>query len=96
MSTLTRRTALALPLALGLAPREGWAQQGPINLGMIGPLTGPFAFTGQREIMGWQDAIDYVNANGGAEGRKLALMTLELRIQGRCRRRTVEESDCAG
>lgn len=78
MSKLTRRTALTLPLALGLAPRVGWAQQGgTINLGMIGPLTGPFAFTGQREIMGWQDAIDYVNANGGAAGRKLALLTLD-------------------
>lgn len=78
MTGITRRTALTLPLALGVAPRIGWAQGADtINLAMIAPLTGPFAFTGQRELSGWQDAIDYFNKNGGAGGKQLSLIALD-------------------
>ncbi|HVV92573.1 MAG TPA: ABC transporter substrate-binding protein [Hyphomicrobiales bacterium] len=78
MTTITRRGALALPMALALAPRLSWAADGDtINLAMLAPLTGPYAFTGQREIIGWQDAVDYANAQGGAHGRKLKLIALD-------------------
>jgi branched-chain amino acid transport system substrate-binding protein len=42
----TRRLALASLLAATLAP--SWAQQGPFKIGLILPMSGPFATTGQQ------------------------------------------------
>ncbi|MDB5897709.1 MAG: amino acid/amide transporter substrate-binding protein family [Ramlibacter sp.] len=42
----TRRLALASLLAATLAP--SWAQQGPFRIGLILPMSGPFATTGQQ------------------------------------------------
>jgi len=64
-------------LAAAALPRFAFAQEDTINLAMIAPLTGPFAFTGQRELAGWQDAIDYFNSQGGAGGKKLNLLALD-------------------
>jgi branched-chain amino acid transport system substrate-binding protein len=36
------------------------------------PLTGPLAVTGQAQQKGWQDAIDWINKNGGIEGRNIS------------------------
>ena len=35
------------------------------------PLTGPLAITGQAQQVGWRHAIDWINENGGIEGRKV-------------------------
>lgn len=77
MTNITRRTALGMGLAAAALPRFAFAQEDTINLAMIAPLTGPFAFTGQRELAGWQDAIDYFNSQGGAGGKKLNLLALD-------------------
>ena len=75
---LTRRTAMTLPIFSALAGRTAWAQTAEtINLAMLAPLTGPYAFTGQRELAGWQDALDYVNADGGAAGMEMSLLALD-------------------
>jgi len=78
---MTRRTAIALPLAAAMAPlarRLAFAQSDDtFTLAMLAPLSGAYAFTGEREVAGWTDAIDYVNANGGAGGRKLAMTALD-------------------
>jgi len=35
------------------------------------PLTGPLAVTGQAQQVGWQHAVDWINTNGGIEGRNI-------------------------
>jgi branched-chain amino acid transport system substrate-binding protein len=81
MTDFSRRSVLGMGLG-GLAaaamPRFAFSQSADtINLAMIAPLTGPNAFTGQREIAGWQDAVDYYNSQGGAGGKQLALIALD-------------------
>jgi branched-chain amino acid transport system substrate-binding protein len=67
---LPRRLALASLLAASLAP--AWAQQAPFKIGLILPMSGPFASTGQQ--------IDaavrlYMAQNGStAGGRKIEIM----------------------
>ncbi len=81
MVNITRRTALmtmGAAAAAAATPRLAFAADGDtINLAMIAPLTGPYAFTGQRELAGWQDAIDHFNGQGGAGGRMLKLLALD-------------------
>lgn len=70
----TRRSALmtmSAALAAAGMPRLAFGQDGDtINLAMLAPLTGPNAFTGQREIAGCKDAVDYFNSQGGAGGKQ--------------------------
>jgi branched-chain amino acid transport system substrate-binding protein len=35
------------------------------------PLSGPLAVTGQGQQKGWENAIDWINKNGGIKGRKI-------------------------
>lgn len=74
---MTRRTAMVMPLFAALSSKLAFAQSDTINLAMLSPLTGPYAFTGQRELAGWEDAINYVNANGGVAGREFTLLPLD-------------------
>lgn len=75
---LTRRSAMVLPLMAALSSKIAWAQSGDtINLATLSPLTGPYAFTGQRELAGWEDAVAYINGKGGVEGRELTLIPLD-------------------
>lgn len=78
---ISRRTALAGMAAAAAStalPRMAFAADGDtINLAMLAPLTGQNAFTGQREIIGWQDAVDYFNSQGGAGGKMLKLLALD-------------------
>lgn len=75
---LTRRSAIVAPLLAALSSKLAWAQTSDtINLAMLSPLTGPYAFTGQRELAGWEDALNYVNGNGGVAGRQLTLIPLD-------------------
>ena len=73
------RTWLVLALALVLAcvtagtwPTE--AQQEPLKVGMIQPLSGPIAAAGSYITNGAKIALDRVNAKGGVKGRKLELI----------------------
>src|SRR5215470_3175447 len=45
----------------------------PILVGLAGPMSGDFAFIGEQMKRGAQQAIDDVNAKGGALGRKLKI-----------------------
>ena len=78
---ITRRQALAMSAAgaaAAFAPRIAFAEDGDtINLAMISPLTGSYAFTGQRELAGWTDAANYVNANGGFAGKQIKVLPLD-------------------
>ena len=73
------RTWLVLSLALvfacvagGMWPTE--AQQEPLKVGLIQPLSGPIAAAGSYITNGAKIALDRVNAKGGVKGRKLELI----------------------
>jgi branched-chain amino acid transport system substrate-binding protein len=60
-------------LALAGAPFTG-AQEGPIKVGLIQPLSGPVAASGNFVRMGAEIGRDWVNARGGVLGRKVELV----------------------
>src|SRR3989441_428823 len=67
-------TALVALTALALLPAGGDAQaQAPIKIGVIEPLSGPVAASGNYVRMGAEIARDWVNARGGVNGRKIEL-----------------------
>jgi branched-chain amino acid transport system substrate-binding protein len=63
---------LALALAALLAP-PGLAQA-PVKIGVIQPLSGPVAASGNYVRMGAEIARDWLNARGGIGGRKIELL----------------------
>src|SRR5213592_4315060 len=70
-------TALVALVVLALLPAGGDAQApGPIKIGVIQPLSGPVAASGNYVRMGAEIARDWINARGGVDGRKV-----ELRIE---------------
>src|SRR5512144_252903 len=57
-------------------PRHAWGQDaGPIRLGNIEPLSGPYADSGLDEMEGAQLANEEFNAKGGVLGRKVEMIT---------------------
>src|ERR671934_623306 len=66
-------TALVALVALVLLPAGGDAQA-PIKIGVIEPLSGPVAASGNYIRMGAEIARDWINAKGGVGGRKLELI----------------------
>lgn len=50
---------------------------GPITLGLIGPLAGAFADTGTQFQHGAQVALDEINASGGILGRQVAIRSVD-------------------
>ena len=65
---------LLVPVVAGalLAP-AGFAQA-PIKIGVIQPLSGPVAASGNYVRMGAEIARDWINARGGVNGRKVELV----------------------
>ncbi|MEO9189522.1 MAG: ABC transporter substrate-binding protein [Acetobacteraceae bacterium] len=75
MSSITRRAALGGTVSLLAAPAIVRAQgTSPIRIGEINSYTAIPAFT-QPYRKGWQMAVDEVNANGGALGRKIEVIS---------------------
>lgn len=72
----TRRHVLQLGAsgasALAL-PHLGWAQSGPLRIGLITPLSGPQEFIGTYVKNGAEVAVDQINKAGGILGRQVAL-----------------------
>jgi branched-chain amino acid transport system substrate-binding protein len=71
MTIITRRTAMAGALAMPLVAR---AQNAPIKVGEINSYTAIPAFTVPYR-MGWQLAVEQVNAAGGIGGRMLEVVS---------------------
>ncbi|HZF04308.1 MAG TPA: ABC transporter substrate-binding protein [Patescibacteria group bacterium] len=75
-----RRSMRLVPLAVvPLLAALAWlqiagAQQAPIKIGMIQPLSGPVAASGNYVRMGAEIGRDWVNAKGGVLGRKIDLL----------------------
>jgi branched-chain amino acid transport system substrate-binding protein len=63
-------TACVAPIAP--AAQTGAADEGPIYIGVSGPLTGPAAQYGAQWKKGFDLAIEEINAAGGVDGRPLA------------------------
>ncbi len=66
-------TVGAAVLGLAGAPFVA-AQEGPIKIGLIQPLSGPVAASGNFVRMGAEIGRDWVNARGGVLGRKVELV----------------------
>src|SRR5919205_538570 len=66
-------TFVVVLLAFGAMPTGGDAQA-PIKIGVIQPLSGPVAASGNYVRMGAEIARDWINARGGVEGLKIDLL----------------------
>lgn len=82
----TRRTILKATAAAGTAamlataPLPAIAQDGPIQVGLIGPMSGPWARQGELMLKGAELAIKDINDGGGIAalgGRKLELVVFD-------------------
>jgi branched-chain amino acid transport system substrate-binding protein len=66
-------TAFAVAV-LACAPAVAWAQsKEDVQIGVVQPLTGDVAVSGQYVVNGARIAADKINAEGGVLGRKIAL-----------------------
>jgi branched-chain amino acid transport system substrate-binding protein len=75
MIKLVRRQFVALLGATVLAGSTvgAFAQGEPLKFWVPLPLTGPLAITGQAQQVGWQHAIDWINKDGGIDGRNIEI-----------------------
>src|SRR5258707_1886523 len=80
-----RRSLMALAGAAFAALASllsGAAQaQGTIKIAYTDPLSGPFAQVGDQNLKQFQYIIDYINAKGGALGRKFELVAFDNKSQ---------------
>ncbi len=67
-------TSLAALAAAAVLATGGAAQQAPLKIGVIQPLSGPVAASGNYVRMGAEIARDWINAKGGVNGRRLELV----------------------
>ena len=56
-----------------LVSSVAFAQEGPVEIGVITSLTGRFAEFGEQHMAGFEVALEDVNANGGINGREVVL-----------------------
>ncbi len=75
MIKLMRRQFVALLGATILAGSgaTAFAQQEDLKFWVPLPLTGPLAITGQAQQVGWQHAVDWINKDGGINGRNISI-----------------------
>ncbi len=71
---MARSTMLVLLIAVFLAVPANAQQGDPIKIGVIQPLSGPVAASGNYVRMGAEIARDWINARGGVLGRPIALL----------------------
>ena len=73
-----RRAAIGLgvvmAMLLGALAPAAWTQGDPIKIGVIQPLSGPVAASGNYVRMGAEIGRDWVNARGGVLGRQVQLL----------------------
>jgi branched-chain amino acid transport system substrate-binding protein len=71
-------TCLAL---VGLAVQPALAADDTIKIGYIDPFSGSFASGGDASLKMFQFIVDYINAKGGALGKKFELVTFDDKMQ---------------
>jgi branched-chain amino acid transport system substrate-binding protein len=50
---------------------------GPIKIGVVGPMSGPAALFGKEFPIGAELAVQWIEENGGADGREIELYTVD-------------------
>ncbi len=66
----------------GTASSGGGQSAQTVNIGLLVPLTGPFAETGQMQKLGAQMAVDEINKDGGIKAMGGAKLNLVIRDAG--------------
>jgi branched-chain amino acid transport system substrate-binding protein len=61
--------------------RAGWAQTGPIKIGLLEPLSGPVAYIGEGNSAAFRFGADRLNAAGGVLGRKVEIVTADSELK---------------
>src|SRR5580765_4020114 len=75
-------SAVAFALTLGLTSGVDLARaQGTIKIAYTDPLSGPFAQVGDQNLQQFKYIIDWINARGGAIGRKCELVAFDNKSQ---------------
>ena len=75
-------SAIAFALTLGLTSGVDLARaQGTIKIAYTDPLSGPFAQVGDQNLQQFKYIIDWINARGGALGRKFELVAFDNKSQ---------------
>jgi branched-chain amino acid transport system substrate-binding protein len=74
MTRLSRCSVMVFVLAIAFASPAGAQQAEPIKIGVIQPLSGPVAASGNYVRMGAEIARDWINARGGVLGRQVQLL----------------------
>jgi branched-chain amino acid transport system substrate-binding protein len=97
---------LGLPLAVGLGLMTAGpaVAQSEVKVGLIAPLSGPWARQGDLMLKGAQLALDQINENGGIEalgGAKMTLVTFDAgdsveKAKNAAQRMVADEPDLVG
>jgi branched-chain amino acid transport system substrate-binding protein len=77
-------------LLAGLAAPAGAADNTPIKVPVVTPLTGPLALLGQDSKKGIELAVEHINAAGGIAGRPLAVEVADTQGKPDVMRREME------
>ena len=99
---LNRRTLLAIPLALGMGGAA--LAQSEVKVGLIAPMSGPWARQGDLMLKGANLAIEHINAQGGIKalnGAKMKLVTFDAgdsveKAKNAAQRMVAQEPDLVG
>jgi branched-chain amino acid transport system substrate-binding protein len=78
---LTRRLLVIVIALLGMGVQPGARAAETIKIAYMDPLSGPFASGGQQTAAQAQYALEWINAKGGALGRKFELLTYDDKLQ---------------
>ena len=99
---LNRRALLAVPLALGMGGAA--LAQSEVKVGLIAPMSGPWARQGDLMLKGANLAIEHINAQGGIKalnGAKMKLVTFDAgdsveKAKNAAQRMVAQEPDLVG
>ena len=99
---LNRRTLLAIPLALGMGGAA--LAQSEVKVGLIAPMSGPWARQGDLMLKGANLAIEHINAQGGIKalnGARMKLVTFDAgdsveKAKNAAQRMVAQEPDLVG
>ena len=82
MKKIFRAAAAAVAVSAAVFSLSVSAQTKPtIKLIFTDPLSGPFAQVGDANLKQWQYVISYINATGGALGRKFEMIPFDSKSQ---------------
>jgi branched-chain amino acid transport system substrate-binding protein len=57
--------------------RPGWAQTGPIKIGLLEPQSGPTKYVGDANTAAARFAVERINARGGVLGRRMEVVVAD-------------------